>query len=238
MINFFLEFDEIEINDTDDEGKTPLHEAVWNESKRGHYCAERLLRLDADASVRDRNGKTPLTDAASHGRDDLIGVLLQSGAQIDDLDGTGTNALHWAAVHGDLAFVKALIARGASIEAVAFDGRTALHFAAVWDEVEVVELLVVEYGADIDKQEHDGRTPLIVAAQYGQFNAVERLCKLGANVHVRDHGINLLWSMLKKMSRRITLQSLSCLFRRLTDPNSTLRPLPATHLADRCPITR
>jgi len=78
--------------------------------------------------------------AAYYGRLDLVGELLDRGADIHARDIHGHDALMWACSggHEDLAMVTLLLDRGANLLAVSNYAESALHFqhsVAIWTNV-------------------------------------------------------------------------------------------------------
>jgi ankyrin repeat protein len=69
----------LDLDAVDDDGRTPLHQAIDLGSED---LAVSLVRAGADVHRRDRWGNTPLWRAVFHapGTDTLIGVLLEHGA--------------------------------------------------------------------------------------------------------------------------------------------------------------
>lgn len=53
----------------------------------------------------DSEGDTPLHDAISKKRDDMLSVLLESGADVTITNNNGFNALHHAALRGNPRYV-------------------------------------------------------------------------------------------------------------------------------------
>lgn len=52
-------------------------------------------------SFQDSEGDTPLHDAISKKRDDMLSVLLEAGADVTITNNNGFNALHHAALRGN-----------------------------------------------------------------------------------------------------------------------------------------
>lgn len=52
-------------------------------------------------SIQDSEGDTPLHDAISKKRDDMLSVLLEAGADVTITNNNGFNALHHAALRGN-----------------------------------------------------------------------------------------------------------------------------------------
>jgi ankyrin repeat protein len=105
---------------------TPLHMAV----KANDLAVLRaLVEYDADLSVGDNLGTTPLVLAASDRRPALVAYLLSVGDDPNRRDGEGRTALHWAARFGDAEVVAMLLAHGADAELRTGAGMTALDLA-------------------------------------------------------------------------------------------------------------
>jgi ankyrin repeat protein len=74
----------IDINDHDNKfGVTPL--IVAAEENRGSVVAF-LITLGADLEITERHGYTALTRAFYHGHDEIIAILLRSGAKCQEID--------------------------------------------------------------------------------------------------------------------------------------------------------
>jgi ankyrin repeat protein len=128
------------VNFQDNQGHTALHYAVITYAKMlGKYfdVLKILCANGADASLRGKNGKTPLHCIDFNvlaGRPDItaaIDLLLAHGASVDDTDMDGNTPLHLMAKnlqHVEVA--RALLRRGASISTQNSKGNTPLHEAA------------------------------------------------------------------------------------------------------------
>ena len=60
-------------------------------------------------------------------------------------------------------------------------GKTLLHRVCENNDIQLVELLLVEHGADINCRDAEGFTPLHIAAIRGQIEVVKKLVELGAD---------------------------------------------------------
>ena len=68
--------------------------------------------------TRDHCGWTPLHEACNHGYEDIVGLLIENGAVIDDPGGAnceGMTPLIDAAINGHEGIVKLLIGKGANL---------------------------------------------------------------------------------------------------------------------------
>ncbi len=105
--------------------------------------------LDADPQSarehlesRDPTGMTALHKATWGGHPEIVGLLLERGAEVDARDGSGDTALTLAARGGRADLMDLLLARGADASAHDDQGRGLLHKAAQYGHVEVMEVLI------------------------------------------------------------------------------------------------
>lgn len=69
---------------------------------KGHFDVCRvLLNHGAHPGIQDSDGDTPLHDAISKRRDDLITTLLESNADVATCNNNGFNAIHHSALRGN-----------------------------------------------------------------------------------------------------------------------------------------
>jgi hypothetical protein len=87
-------------------------------------------------------GRTPLSWAARQGREAVVKLLLEKGAEIEAKDEYGRTPLSWAAGQGHEAVVKLLLEKGAEIEVKDEYGSTPLSWAAEQGHEAVVKLLL------------------------------------------------------------------------------------------------
>ncbi|CAJ1427111.1 unnamed protein product [Effrenium voratum] len=90
----------------------------------------KLITLDRYHSGQPiRNcGLTPLMYAASNGHSDVIKVLVQSRARVNDADERGVTALHLAAASGDFSSFSELLAAKASPHFLTEEGENVLDY--------------------------------------------------------------------------------------------------------------
>ena len=137
---------------------------------------DKLLIYGANINCTDMFGYTPLHWAAIKGRVEILTLLINRGASIDQkcLNYSFT-ALHCSINENQNAVINALINGGANIMAKDKDGNTPLHFAAMMGNDAVVHKLL-GLGANINAADSQGITPIFLANYCGH----ERIVNAGA----------------------------------------------------------
>ena len=125
------------------------------------------------SNASDRNDAA-LIQVASEGRGEVVGWLLEHGADISARDEDGLTALHWAAEQGHWEVVDLLLKSGADVNAKSLDGSVALH-RAVWKGDVEVQWLLMEHGADANAKNNFGRTPLDIAQKNQNSEVLQAL---------------------------------------------------------------
>ncbi|XP_031779288.1 protein TANC2 isoform X2 [Nasonia vitripennis] len=169
--------------------------ALMLAGREGHWgTAERLLEgslsrnKEEDVEVtthllkqRDPVGRSALSLAASEGHTNLIDLLLDKGAVLEDTDKEGLTALAWACVRGRLNAAQSLIERGADVNACDKTGRTPLDLAAFQGNPKLVQLLL-ERGAAIEHVDLHGMRPLDRAIGCRNIPVVQCFLRRGAKL--------------------------------------------------------
>eukprot|EP00808_Paulinella_micropora_P028166 g48726.t1 len=107
---------------------------------------KRLLQEeDAPLDLEDATGNTPLLSAVHSGKDELLSILLEAKANVNQQAKThGYSALHVAAKLGSLQAVQCLLKAGADVALVNSFGRTPLAEAEHWGHADTALLLLVQ----------------------------------------------------------------------------------------------
>ncbi|XP_050439375.1 E3 ubiquitin-protein ligase mib1 [Adelges cooleyi] len=183
-----------DINARNKRRQTALHIAV----NRGHASVVRtLLKLNCLPSLQDTDGDTPLHDAISKKRDDIVAMLLDGngsgsgGADIMLANNNGFNALHHAALRGNPSAMSVLLSKLPRrhwwmVDEKKDDGYTALHLAALNNHTQVAQLLVEVGRADTDARNVNLQTPLHLAVERQHVQIVRLLVRSGADPNVPD----------------------------------------------------
>jgi ankyrin repeat protein len=172
----------------------------------------RLLDKGADANHRDKFGRTALTHAAEAGHLEVMGLLLEAGAQVKADDAALFQAcckgglpvartlfrhlpdahsrdmfLVAAATEASLDVVSFLIDRGADVNAADSHGWTALMMASMEGHLEIARFLLNK-GAQVNGMDEYGGTALMAACQLGRHDVAALLIDRDANVNARALG--------------------------------------------------
>jgi|GEM_PF-2250748 len=191
-----------DINQTDEAGKSTLiHAAEKSESE----IIGLLATLGADINLRDNAGSCALDYAVQDGNFDLADLLCTHGASIDHIDITILDSMVSLTEDEYCNLISVLHQHGANIHKTNAFGQNLIHIACGNMSVHILERLH-GMNIDINKQDDDGSTPLIFTLEkyHGDPRSIaiiEKLCDLGANVHMKDKtGANALtWAAKKKL---------------------------------------
>ncbi|KAM6912146.1 tonsoku-like protein [Xenentodon cancila] len=119
-------------NKRNEKGETSLHRAcIDGNLKQVQY----LVEQGHPVNLRDYCGWTPLHEASNHGHYDIVGLLLERGANINDPGGPlceGVTPLHDALACGNLKVARLLVERGASVTLQNSKGETAMDTLRQW----------------------------------------------------------------------------------------------------------
>jgi ankyrin repeat protein len=114
-----------------------------------------------------------LQEAAAIGDLNLVGAIIDNGANVGDFGNTSyTTALHRAAIEGHKPVAELLLAKGAPVNERDRELETPLIYAVLNSHKGIVELLLA-HGADVNSKDKFGRTPLDVVRQ--NDNAIRKL---------------------------------------------------------------
>lgn len=130
-------------------------------------------------------GRTILHPAAACGHQQVVQLLLASGAAVDAADWGGQTAMHLAATHGHEAVTQQLLAAKANVQPADGLGNTPLHLAAAHGHSGVVALLL-RAKAPINTGNNADARPLHMAAAAGRTAVAVQLLAAGAAASVPD----------------------------------------------------
>jgi ankyrin repeat protein len=183
-VRYLLATDRVDANSTITKGlyagRTPLFWAAAG----GHGRVVRLLLEEgnADATICDNDGYSPLTIAAQHGHEDIITLLLQVNRAVADKKEKvyGRRPVEWA-IECQHDAVAELLLMYPTLDFRHEHGRTTLSYEAEHGYAKGVEILI-EMGASADVKDEDSWTPLMYAADGGHVDVVKALVRCGVDI--------------------------------------------------------
>lgn len=164
--------------------QTPLHLAVITKQTR---LVEHLMRMGADPTLRDQEGRTAVHLAAHAGDETMLKMLLgMLGERQTDLlntaDFSGLYPVHLAVRKGGERCLRVLVEAGARVNMPEQkSGCTALHLAVKENLYKVACTLITELKADVNACTFGGNSPLHLAASLGSPPLCSILIAAGAD---------------------------------------------------------
>lgn len=154
-----------------------------------------LLERGVDINGAGHKGRSPLHEAAYHGRPNLAKKLLDNGADPNVLDSHGNKPLHEAIQKHNSDMVFLLVSAGAAVnETCGLQRRPLIIEASKSRSVKIVQCLL-DAGVSADTTMTGGyydyeASPLHMACRYGRSDLVQLLLSRGANVDIEVKGKN------------------------------------------------
>lgn len=138
---------------------------------------------------KSKNSLFALSAAIEVGDFELVELLVQNGANVNEMD-QDLVPLIWKALQNDrFDICKLLLQHGADIDILSTEEnmeRTSLIWAVSCENMEAVKFLV-QHGADIEKTDDCfGATPFLWAVSENKLEIAKYLVSLGCNQYVRD----------------------------------------------------
>ncbi|MEZ0262461.1 MAG: ankyrin repeat domain-containing protein [Alphaproteobacteria bacterium] len=159
-----------------------------------------LLQYGADPNVKSReDDKLPVLQAALQGKETILNLLLDAGADIEGTDNSGQTAAMYAARKGHTGILRILIERGANIEKHGGQFDYCPLIEAVLNQRRDAFELLLESGASPAATCKNGGTVLMYAAWTGSVSAIGALAKLELDLDTqkKDDGCSaLMWAVL------------------------------------------
>ena len=138
-----------------------------------------ISEFQAETTLQDKWGDTPLHNAAQMGRGGIVLILITDlGCDANLVNINGYTILHSACVKGHASIVK-MVGKYVSLLATTKDGNTPLHIAATWGHKECVEALL-RLDTPILLRNAAGKTALHIACEEGCVGIVNLVGKHGS----------------------------------------------------------
>jgi len=165
-----------DVNQADGNGKTLLHEVVYDlrgQGKLSELLSQPGIRIDA----KQVDGTSPLYHAGLAENASAFGRLLEEGADVNNRNNDNLwTILICAVAENRIAIAEQLLGwHGIEINAADDIQNTALHIAAEGGRTRIVELLLQHPEIQINPKNHMGWTPLSKAAFFGHVEVVRLL---------------------------------------------------------------
>lgn len=116
--------------------------SIMGELVRSTIFLDRIQKSDSLANC------SPLMIAIARNDCEMLGTLLEGGADVNERDGDGLTPLMVASVLGRKEIIGILLSHGADVNITSNDGHTAIMYASFFSDSECVRLLI-KGGADL-----------------------------------------------------------------------------------------
>lgn len=136
-------------------------------------AAKNAIANGADVNV-NGGDYTPLHWATQEGHIEIVGVLLDNGADINSHDKEGFTALQKAVGEDYPHIVRYLLNQGADINDCCDGHGTPLHTACAYGRLECANILL-SAGADASIKDNEGKVPVEYASLYGHREIFETI---------------------------------------------------------------
>ncbi len=193
---------------------------------------QQILESGAKINRIGWEGRTALMLATSDGNSEIVSLLINKGADLNQLNNIfGWTALIKAASDGNSEIITLLVDSGADLNQPSKWDRTALMEAAKAGHLEIVKLLI-NMGTDLNQKTKDGWTLLMSAADGGNSEIFNLLINNEADLHQKTKDG---WTILMSAARGGNLEIIKLLIDNGFDLNkqskdgSTALTISASH---------
>ena len=143
-------------------------------------------------NLQDKNKKSPLMIASQYNNYEAVALLIENGANINDICTLKQNAIMYASEKADSFIIKLLLMNNANYKQKNINGENVLHIAAKKGNLQAIKLLIelslVDKNFDIDEKDKNNRSALFFAVSYGHVKIVDLLINVGkSNKDIKDN---------------------------------------------------
>lgn len=181
-LKIFLDYG-IDINATNRQGSTLLHEAVRHAQPDHLEAVLEQPRIFLNAQ--DNDGTTPFHIAVEWNKSDALNALLAQGIDVNIQDESGLPA-HFYGRDLKSDDFKKLLEAGVDLKLVAGYG-TILHYLAAYGRSDLLKIVIDYNELDLNVRNYKGYTPAHCAASYGKYKSLKFLFECGADMSIKAH---------------------------------------------------
>ena len=183
------------------DGKTALFFAI--EKKNRTIIKQILKSKKINLEQRDLYGRTILQNIVMLGHNEMAKVLIDNGANINNIDTKNRNLLYDALSYGDLGFIQYLLNLNTlDLNLLDENGNSIMHHAEVIKNDEIAEKLLIA-GANATLKNKDGDSFLLTTALKGE--SAEKLIDIaldnGADVNTTSNNNTILMELIAISSK-------------------------------------
>jgi len=145
-----------------------------------------VLAIDGISDLNNSYSKlsysTPLDFGVQHNAFPVVELLLERGANIDQVSYSENTPLMSAVVHLHTDMIDFLLEKGANTDVPVPDGATPLKYAIDWNDVGIARKLLDAH-ADVDREDARRWSMLHRATRQGNLEMIKLLIEYGAKIH-------------------------------------------------------
>ncbi|CAC5406432.1 unnamed protein product [Mytilus coruscus] len=184
VVKVLLQCDEIDINLTDNKGRSALYWA----SRKGHVdVVKKLLQHSADVNQYDYHGNSALYIASQMGHVDVVRELLQHSPDVNKYSIDGVSPLSRASYLNRTEVVEVLLQCDAvDINLCDNNACSSLYWASQGGHIDIVKELL-QHAADVNQCDNNGVSPLYTASEEGHVGVVNELLQHSAKTNHCDN---------------------------------------------------
>lgn len=171
--------------------KSPVDLTLLEKSAENSAKITEMLIEKADKNIINDSleGKTPLIIAVGNSYIDTTKILIENGANINEVDFEGWSALSYAVNNGDIEIAKLLLENKVKIKDELL---IAIKSPIVESSINMMKLLI-DNKANINYTDENGFNPLNMAIESGDMELTKFLITNGANVNsLMQDGVSLI----------------------------------------------
>jgi ankyrin repeat protein/L-ascorbate metabolism protein UlaG (beta-lactamase superfamily) len=163
-------------------------QTIFETIRNGNYVkVEQMIRENKGLVDSIKSGYSPLLYASVCGKDSIVNLLLQNGANINYKSSrNGWEAVHYAVAANKISTLRLLIDNGANLNTLTNDNKTALHMATYYGHYDLCSFLVANK-CKLNAQDTSGHTALHIAIELKRDRISKFLINAGADFNLHTN---------------------------------------------------